>query len=49
MLDMGRMSRFDSEPLAGLVNLRTLAVETYPNIEKYRYRLGKYIRLLSCT
>jgi len=41
MVDMGRIDRFDSDVFSHLHNLRTLAVETYPNIEKYRFRLGK--------
>jgi hypothetical protein len=40
MVDMARVDRFDSDVLSGLRNLRNLAVETYPNIEKYRFRLG---------
>jgi len=41
LLDMGRLDRFDSDVFSHLHNLRFLAVETYPNIEKYRFRLGK--------
>jgi len=40
MVDMAKVDRFDSDVLSGLRNLRSLAVETYPNIEKYRFRLG---------
>lgn len=43
ILNMGRLDRFDSDVLSYLINLRSLAVETYPNIEKYRFRLGKVI------
>lgn len=47
MLDMGRMSHFESaKPFASLGNLRTLALETYPSIEKHRHRLGKYYILV---
>lgn len=41
MVDLGRMDRFDSDVFSNLINLRRLSVETYPNIEKYRFRLGK--------
>ncbi|OXA59460.1 Chaoptin [Folsomia candida] len=40
MLDLDFVDRFDSDVLSNLLNLRKLSVETYPNIEKYRFRLG---------
>ncbi|CAG7730685.1 unnamed protein product [Allacma fusca] len=40
ILNISRLDRFDSDVLSHLSNLRSLAVETHPNIEKYRFRLG---------
>jgi len=42
MVDMEELERFDSDVFSHLNHLRSLTLETYPDIEKYRFRLGMY-------
>lgn len=39
--ELDSLERFDSDVFSYLSSLRSLSVESYPNIEKYRFRLGK--------
>lgn len=39
-VDLPRLERFDSDSLSRLRALTTLSVQTWPRIEKYRFRLG---------
>ncbi|CAH0389807.1 unnamed protein product [Bemisia tabaci] len=41
--DLPRLERFDSDALARNYVLRSISVQTWPHIEKYRFRLGLII------